>query len=62
VGDAFAGGDARDDGNWVIGVDIINGLLGLLVPPGAMGVAMNASTPMFLVMTMKFYMVSLSTH
>jgi hypothetical protein len=37
---------------------IMNGLLGLLVPPEAMGVTMNASTPMFLVMTMKFWGVA----
>ena len=37
---------------------IINGLLGLLVPPEAMGVVINGSTPMFLVMTMKFWGVA----
>jgi hypothetical protein len=33
-----------------------NGLLGLLLPP--MGVTIDASTPMFLVMTMKFWGVA----
>jgi hypothetical protein len=37
---------------------ILNGLLGLLVPPQVMGVAINASTPMFLVMTMRFWGVA----
>ncbi|MDE3089384.1 MAG: hypothetical protein KGJ80_08360 [Chloroflexota bacterium] len=37
---------------------IINGLLGLLAPVSMFGVTTNASTPMFLVMTMKFWGVA----
>lgn len=37
---------------------IINGLLGLLAPVSMFGIEMNASTPTFLVMTMKFWGVA----
>lgn len=37
---------------------ILNGLLGLLAPPELMGVKIDASTPMFLVMTMRFWGVA----
>ena len=37
---------------------ILNGLLGLLAPLSIVGVAVNASTPMFLVMAMRFWGVA----
>src|SRR3990172_2213664 len=37
---------------------ILNGLLGLLAPVSMFGVTMDASTPMFLVMTMRFWGVA----